>query len=582
MSWPAEDDRQLWAQLGHLPRTAKGYLSTAGGVANIVRQLAGHYGRTETAIKSRLQHLDDPTHAAYARLHGTVPPAKRTALAPPAARVPTSQPVKRQLPASITGASSSWGGGGSSSASWQPPPQLAAPPPPIAESQAAAAAATRAGLNAGQRSTFARALAGHNVFVTGAAGTGKSFLMRSITDALEEARPGGVAVTAPTGIAASHIGGTTIHSWAGVGLGKGDAAKLVEKVCSTGAACARWRQTTTLVIDEVSMLDGQLFGALDAVGRAVRGSSRPFGGLQLILCGDFYQLPPVSLAWAGFAFQSSAWAAAAVATCVLTEIVRQQGDARFIALLNEVRVGVCSADTAAQLARCHVSKKARPTDGILPTRLYCRNVNVDAENATHLAALPGHAERFAARDVFKREPSTADDEKKLRDALEKKAAASLDLKVGAQVILTKNWPDMNLVNGSRGIVVSFTVKNVGGEGFSFGVPTANYTLPVVRFDSGATLAVPPASFFQGMSGGACARAQLPLKLAWALTVHKSQGMTLSRAELQLEDAFAPGQTYVALSRVTSLDGLWLAGGAVTQHCVKAHPAVVDFYRGVGA
>ena len=115
---------------------------------------------------------------------------------------------------------------------------------------------------------------------------------------------------------------------------------------------------------------------------------------------------------------------------MLTEIVRQQGDARFIALLNEVRVGVCSAEHA---ARGTVSTKARPIDGILPTRLYCRNVNVDAENATHLAALPGHVERFAARDVFKREPSTADDEKKLRDALEKKAAASLDLKVGAQV-----------------------------------------------------------------------------------------------------------------------------------------------------
>ena len=179
----------------------------------------------------------------------------------------------------------------------------------------------------------------------------------------------GVPVTAPTGIAASHIGGQTIHSWAGIGLGKGDLEKLLAKVTSNHTAVDRWCRAKALVIDEVSMLDGHLFKMLEAIGRAVRGSSLPFGGIQLVFCGDFFQLPPVSLAWAGFAFQTPAWASCNVTTHVLTEIVRQQGDQPFIGLLNEVRVGLCSPATTQALAACHVNVKPRPTDGILPTRL---------------------------------------------------------------------------------------------------------------------------------------------------------------------------------------------------------------------
>ena len=138
---------------------------------------------------------------------------------------------------------------------------------------------------------------------------------------------------------------------------------------------------------------------------------------------------------------------------------------------------------------------------------------------------------------------------------------------------------MPQVNGSRGVVTGFRREHVSeGSGLSYGVAPGEFTVPVVRFDSGVLAAVRPATTFQAMSGGAVVRTQVPLKLAWALTVHKSQGMTLSRCELQLEDAFAPGQVYVALSRVTSLAGLWLVGGAITQACVSAHPAVLSFYR----
>ena len=178
---------------------------------------------------------------------------------------------KRKLPAAFGGANA------------QPPtPPLPAPP---------SVTIPRTALNEEQRSAADRVLVGENCFLTGAAGTGKSFLLRYIIQQLEARHPGGVAVTAPTGMAASHVQGVTIHSWAGFGLGKGTISKLVDKVTSNATACQRWSRAHALLIDEVSMLDSHLFDALDAIGRAVRpdGTHLPFGGLQLILCGDFFQ-----------------------------------------------------------------------------------------------------------------------------------------------------------------------------------------------------------------------------------------------------------------------------------------------------
>ena len=676
--WSADDDRYLWSVLGLLRRTASGSLQSNAAVNQLVAQLAARYKRTDGAIRSRLEHLDDPTHVAYARLHGPVS-LSRPSAPPPLAALPRlpAQPelatvgsVVSRLAARRSDLAAAlrayrlgtWralslppycifnnkeldavvharprcvaelqriSGFGSAKvgkfgaeivliccggvppfaadastkralpSNFDSPPKVERPPkvartaassthavaalpvaPPVS-----AAPISRGALNVEQAEVVDNVLRGENSFLTGAAGVGKSFLLLYLIQELEKRFPGAVAVTASTGIAASHVHGVTIHSFAGIGLGKGGSAALVQKVLGNGAAVDRWTKTRVLVIDEVSMLDSGIFGVLDAIGRAARAApSLPFGGLQLVLCGDFFQLPPVSLGQygLGFVFEAAAWRQAGIRTIELKTVVRQSGDLPFIGLLALVRCGVCSEATSAQLAHCHVSLKPAPTDGIVPTKLYCNNRKVDAENAAHLAALAGEVVAFRAADVFKGAPA-ADVQQRLRESVEKKAVGILHLKLGAQVILSTNMPEQRLVNGSRGVVRAFADAKVQGSTRQVHLQGRHgrYICPVVEFDSGQHLVLHPSSFFQGGQGGAVVRTALPLKLAWALTVHKSRGVTLSRAELHLDDAFEFGQVYVGLSRVTSLAGLWIRGGRIDQRIVKAHPAVVAFYRAVG-
>ena len=433
-------------------------------------------------------------------------------------------------------------------------------------------------LNAGQHEGAQAVLGGQSIFLTGAAGTGKSYLLRYLIQELSKKHSKQqVAVTASTGIAASHIHGVTIHSFSGIGLGTADLQTLLSKVQNNSGARGRWRSSQVLVIDEISMLNNKLFDILEGIARAVRKNPRSFGAIQLILCGDFFQLPPVGLGNYGskFAFESNSWASSDVRTVQLTEVVRQAGDLPFIRLLNQVRRGLCTEESASLLSSCHVSVKEAPTDGIIPTRIYCKNVNVDNENAKRLALIPTEQTDFACVDTFESDEvekgkPASQVAKQLTANMEKKSAAELALKIGAQVMLTKNDPAHGLVNGSRGVLVGF-VTGVDA------ITSVETMFPRVRFDNGVNLTVRPRSFFQGGQGWMLVRKQLPLKLAWALTVHKSQGMTLTRAELMLEDAFDYGQVYVALSRVSSLEGLWIRGGAITQAVVKAHPAVIAFH-----
>eukprot|EP00937_MAST-01D_sp_MAST-1D-sp2_P004008 g4008.t1 len=417
---------------------------------------------------------------------------------------------------------------------------------------------------------------GGSAFLTGAAGTGKSYLLREAVLALRRRypSPNAVAITAPTGIAASHLDGMTVHSWAGIGLGRGSPHTLVARVLKSDKAVERWQQARALVLDEVSMLDSELFTALDAIGRAARGgaaASLPFGGLQLLCSGDFCQLPPVGLGTWGkrFAFQCDAWrqafgcggapadsaatagpgasAGIAGATFVLREVVRQRGDGAFVQLLGEVRQGRCSSATVARLRACHVSLKQRAADGVVATKLYCTNRNVDKENAARLAELRTPARVFAALDHVRDAPSSRT-RATLLERADKKAPRELQLKAGAQVVLLRNDARRGLVNGSRGIVVGFAAVDIGNGGAeAYGVPAGRYLVPRVKYAGGGIHPVLPCSVWERAPGerGTVVRVQLPLKLAWALTVHKSQGMTLTRAELMIADAFDFGQVQAA-------------------------------------
>mmetsp|Transcript_33576 Transcript_33576/g.32054 ORF Transcript_33576/g.32054 Transcript_33576/m.32054 type:complete len:659 (+) Transcript_33576:83-2059(+) len=438
-------------------------------------------------------------------------------------------------------------------------------------------------------------LSGQNVFITGSAGTGKSYLLKYIVQEMRRkfeemaesddtisARES-VVITAPTGVAAINVGGCTIHSFAGIGLGEGTSTYLKNKVLRNSNALKRWQNCKVLIIDEVSMLSTALFEVLDLIARTAKRSNKPFGGLQLICVGDFMQLPPVirreqsmdtddqdPIEQRKFCFQSPIWKATGLTrseggTLILDEVIRQKNDQVFVSVLNEIRKGQLSKETADLLKTCLVSKKALPADGIIPTKLYCVNRDVDNENMKRLSELAGESYTIKAIDVWKTTPSSSSLKKTIIDGINKNIQPEIELKIGAQVMLLRN-KSAKLVNGSRGVVEKIVESSPGI--FS----------PVVRFDSGEVVRCTPVETeYNGLGGdGALIRNQVPLKLAWAITVHKCQGTTLTRAELMIQNTFEYGQAYVALSRVTGLGGLWLTR-AITQSSVKADPAALEYY-----
>ena len=412
---------------------------------------------------------------------------------------------------------------------------------------------------------------GRNIFLTGSAGTGKSYVLRHLIAALKRRHGNNaVHVTASTGAAAVLIGGTTLHAFAGIGLGKEDAAALVKRVYANKLTSARWQRARALIIDEVSMIDCDLFDKMDYIARQLKTPGRPFGGLQLIVCGDFFQLPPVSGSSATgpkrFAFQSEAWKQAVQETVELKRVMRQ-GEEKFVRVLNELRWGKVSAASSAALLSCqHQARSAQWADGVELTKLYPYNVNVRAENEKRLQSLPGDVVTFTAEDAIKGRAGSLN----RLDALG--VEKTLQLKIGAQVMCLKNLDVASgLVNGARGVVVGMAANTTSGAGKLW---------PKVQFACGISQVMTPETWSVLEADSVIAeRKQVPLSLAWAVSVHKCQGMTLDRVEASLSQAFDHGMVYVALSRVKSLDGLRLRGFTAAK--ATAHPAVVAFYRSLG-
>lgn len=392
---------------------------------------------------------------------------------------------------------------------------------------------------------------GANVFLTGEPGSGKTHTVNAYISWL---RSHGIepSITASTGIAATHVGGMTVHSWSGIGVAERMTPELLDTISSKEHVAKRLQKARVLIIDEVSMLSGGVLTMLDEVAREVRHEPQhAFGGLQVVLVGDFFQLPPVARGQAVFAFESPAWKALNPLICYLTEQHRQD-DPDFLSILSAIRSGTWD--------HTHVSRitaREAEFDGIeegIP-QLFTHNADVDRINAEKLAALPGKGRTF----VMDAAGTPA-----LTDALKRGCLSpeTLVLKEGAVVMATKNNPAAGYANGTLGTIIGFE-------------PGTGY--PLMETRDGRELALAPLDWAVEEGGKVRAKiTQVPLRLAWAITVHKSQGMSMDAAAMDLSRAFEHGQGYVALSRVRRLDGVHLLGWS--EQALSVHPTVAALDR----
>jgi ATP-dependent DNA helicase PIF1 len=423
-------------------------------------------------------------------------------------------------------------------------------------------------LSADQRRVLDMVLSGDSVFFTGAAGTGKSFLINCIIEELQK-RKKVVAVTASTGAAAVNIGGVTIHSMSGIGLGKEAASVLGPRSLNFKKARENIQKCNTLIIDEISMISGETFDKLEYVFRYVRCKglgvmkAAPWGGVQLILSGDFLQLPPVQKMGekdVQFAFESAAWRTSIKRMCVLRNQHRQS-DETFIRALEELRHGVLSGSTRDLLQ----SRVRAVVDS--PVLLFSRTVDVDRENERGLREL-GDAmqQEFTSKDFYHSSLSKEQIERiKGFWPIEEKIV----LKVGARVMLLRNIAvKVGLCNGAQGEITAFSFNSV-----------MNCMLPRVKFRNGIEMTMFPEKWESKEDQLVLAsRMQIPLVLAYALTIHKSQGCTLDNAQCNISDTFAGGQAYVAVSRTRSLAGLSISG---VPSSFRVNERAVQFHRSFG-
>lgn len=401
---------------------------------------------------------------------------------------------------------------------------------------------------------------GKNLFLSGPAGTGKSFIVNKLCNFLD-AEGIFVARTATTGVAALNVGGSTLHSFFGMGLAQEDVTTLIQtKVKKNKRAVSRIRMTKILVIDEISMCGANLLDKVDLISKYFRYNTDSFGQMQILLLGDFLQLPNIINRGEidSFAFSSDAWKEAKIKTINLTEPVRQS-DAKFIELLNNIRIGKLD-DLSLLYSR--VNAKLNLPQDVKATKLFAKNVDVNNFNLKSLSKLPGEEMVYHSCDFG------TDFQKNFLDK-SCPAPKILNLKIGAAVMLVYNLDVENsLVNGSIGVVTKFEGRT-----------------PVVRFRDGCEQRIDPVKWeikeksinSEGKITYKISawREQYPLKLSWALSCHKSQGSTLNYVDVSLNEIFSCGQAYVALSRCKDIESLTLK--PFDPSVFKVNQECLDFY-----
>ena len=447
-----------------------------------------------------------------------------------------------------------------------------------------------------QSNAFKKIVDGKNVFITGPGGSGKTLLIKAIVTHFKN-KGSSVQVCAMTGCAANLIGcnARTIHSWAGIRLANTPNNEIVQKIAKSYIAKKNWKNTRVLIIDEVSMMSQKIIELLDAIGKKVRGNNLPMGGIQVIFLGDFFQLPPIKGNSEGqelsgnFCFESNLWFNIfnRENNIVLDKVYRQIDDAEYIDILNQLRIGELKkknynrlneilADYPNKIKRIEEEAREQGVPCIYPTRIYPTREKTKKLNDSELGKLLGethtytktrvrglilpHTDNEIMRSSFAKDEIDAEYTYLESSVL---CEPSIDLKVGAQVMYIINTPLINKINGSQGIITRFAGDT-----------------PIVRFDDGDEIPIPPNNIWQSEKIYSIGISQTPLILSWAITIHKSQGATLNRAEIDVgRDIFACGQTYVAMSRIKNIDGLFLKSFAY--ETVKTNKNVKEFYKQLG-
>lgn len=418
-----------------------------------------------------------------------------------------------------------------------------------------------------QQLVFDSVINGNNVFLTGPGGTGKTALIKQIYNKIHNSKS--IQLTAMTGVAAIQLHETakTLHSWAGIGLGDQHVNKYILKIKNSKALLDKWKKIQILIIDEVSMLSDELFNKLEEIGRIIKQSNKPFGGIQIVMSGDFYQLPPVK-SNSKFCFESDKFDQLFHNKIILDSIFRQK-DEVLVKILQNIRLGKITKSNIKTLQE----RLMKSEDHIKPVILMPKKSSVDEINTTNLSNIDSEPVTFS-RKVLEDLEVTKEEENYLKllsvkeysqelEFLDKSTVINeqVELKVGAQVMSIINVEEnekLIISNGTQGVVKSF----VNG-------------LPFVEFENGVSQIVNMYTW-KCHALPCCGVCQIPLILSWALTIHKSQGCTLTHCRMNIgNDIFEAGQTYVALSRVKSLDGIYL--DSFNPYKIKVNAKVKEFY-----